>query len=371
MASQLKIPGLRWLGRGADGAEVHQSLRTGRVYRFWPGPGGHLARPAGGGRFAFPGGLDAVVRHDSAATFVYHPSLPPRFGDQGALSSPSFEGGDYLALGVLGVVAAAAAVSKLVRSGSAKKGEAWIEREGKLGGPGYLTKSEAARRKILDECVSRWGYRSCLGSIMALERNRKIAKKYKRQLGADHRYLVSTHGGEGSLAVYEPERLHAQSKKRYPEARDAMVNVLAILRSLQWDIWTSHWTVAGPNSYGDHLLLQRLYSEGLPDQIDRLGERLVGYYGSPSVRSRDVMERSFEHVERWGRVECPVRRALVAEEDLQGAIRKAYDEGKRAGLLSLGLDDELMSLANAHDTNRYLLSQRLAEHTCSGCTKDR
>ena len=41
-------------------------------------------------------------------------------------------------------------------------------------------------------------------------------------------------------------------------------------------------------------------------------------------------------------------------------IRAVYDMLKGSGELSLGLDDFLMAMADAHDTNRYLLRQRTA-----------
>jgi hypothetical protein len=44
----------------------------------------------------------------------------------------------------------------------------------------------------------------------------------------------------------------------------------------------------------------------------------------------------------------------------QLALRAVYDTIKASGELSLGLDDFLMAMADAHDTNRYLLRQRTA-----------
>lgn len=72
---------------------------------------------------------------------------------------------------------------------------------GDLGGPGYLEKSTATRHRLLDACVRRKGYRSCLGKIEAISvflKNTGTAKQ-KATLVADRRYLVKKYGGPGSF----------------------------------------------------------------------------------------------------------------------------------------------------------------------------
>jgi hypothetical protein len=69
-------------------------------------------------------------------------------------------------------------------------------RPGKLGGAGYLKKTPEARRRHLATCVRKWGYRSCLGSIQALEvwlKNRGSASD-KAKLRSDRAWLVSNYG---------------------------------------------------------------------------------------------------------------------------------------------------------------------------------
>jgi len=73
---------------------------------------------------------------------------------------------------------------------SASKGYSrWITHKGKLGGPGYLSKSSSTRHKLLSKCVSEYGYRSCLGSVMVLTRNRSVNKKHGHVLNADIEWL--------------------------------------------------------------------------------------------------------------------------------------------------------------------------------------
>ena len=83
--------------------------------------------------------------------------------------------------------------------GSRSSDDPWITRPGKLGGPGYLSRSAAERHKILDRCVAQYGYRSCLGSIQVLMRNRKVYARHRAALDTDNDYLVSTYGGPGSF----------------------------------------------------------------------------------------------------------------------------------------------------------------------------
>jgi hypothetical protein len=79
-------------------------------------------------------------------------------------------------------------------------------RAGKLGGPGFTTKSWAERKAILDAGVRKYGYRSMLGSILFLENIKAGKTGVGRMVGAgktaavgqnlahDHRYLVRTYG---------------------------------------------------------------------------------------------------------------------------------------------------------------------------------
>jgi hypothetical protein len=97
----------------------------------------------------------------------------------------------------------------------ARKGyQPWITRRGKLG-TGFLTSmSVSERHKSLDRCVREYGYRSCLGSIMALERARRgprgtgegVGVKYAKELAESHEYLKKKYGGVGSAGRKKKDR---------------------------------------------------------------------------------------------------------------------------------------------------------------------
>jgi len=135
--------------------------------------------------------------------------------------------------------------------------------------------------------------------------------------------------------------------------------VLAILRAQYLNYQTSHWQTRGPAYYGNHLLFQRLY-ESVQDEIDALGEKLVGYFGIEAVDLEVSLDLISEMVGRWCSHECPFRRGLTSEGELQDAlsiIRNGWPEEHVP--LPLGLDDWLAATANAHESNQYLLQQVL------------
>lgn len=84
--------------------------------------------------------------------------------------------------------------SKGKKSQSGK--QSWIKRKGKLGGPGYLSKPSSQRHYLLDKCVRGHGhgYRSCLGSIMVLERSSVLKQRYGKKLASDRKYLKNKFG---------------------------------------------------------------------------------------------------------------------------------------------------------------------------------
>jgi DNA-binding ferritin-like protein len=139
----------------------------------------------------------------------------------------------------------------------------------------------------------------------------------------------------------------------------ALQGILVLLRVLQIGVQEGHWTVKGSNYYGDHLLLQRIYTS-VDDEIDGIGERIVAYAGPSYVDSDVITAKANTVLRELRKRKDPIQQALAAEEMLQVALRKTYDALKASGGLSLGLDDFLMGIASAHDTNRYLLQQRLA-----------
>ena len=139
-----------------------------------------------------------------------------------------------------------------------------------------------------------------------------------------------------------------------------LLQLLAILRAMHWAHWTAHWRMRGTPFYGDHLMFQRMYEE-LAGEVDSLAEKIIGTYGGNSVKDEHVISDAHRFItacETAVRDGDLYKRALMMETYLQNAIKTTYDALKASGELSLGMDDFLMALSNAHETNLYLLRQR-------------
>lgn len=138
-----------------------------------------------------------------------------------------------------------------------------------------------------------------------------------------------------------------------------LCGLLAILRAQEMSYQTSHWQSSGMAYYGNHLLFQRLY-ESVGAEIDGIAEKMVGYLGSESVNLAPQAVKVAAVAFGWSKIDCPFHRGLASEEQLQAATKAAYDGIKELGAMTLGLDDFLMAMANAHETNSYLLQQVMA-----------
>lgn len=95
-------------------------------------------------------------------------------------------------------------------SGKRKGTKPLIQREGKLGGPGYTTKPQAERHKLLERCQKKYGYRSCLGSLQVLLNSSEIKGRTRQTLSADKKWLVGKYGGRKSNPDLEADELEPE-----------------------------------------------------------------------------------------------------------------------------------------------------------------
>jgi DNA-binding ferritin-like protein len=118
---------------------------------------------------------------------------------------------------------------------------------------------------------------------------------------------------------------------------------------------SAHWQTKGSDFYGDHLLFQRLY-EGIRDEIDTVGEKMVGVYGPEHV---DVHRRlsnlsilsdflDLQYIQKEY-----VNTGLVMEKKLLDLLQEADKS-----TFSAGVKDLLAGIANTHEGHMYLLQQR-------------
>jgi DNA-binding ferritin-like protein len=135
-----------------------------------------------------------------------------------------------------------------------------------------------------------------------------------------------------------------------------MQMLLAFLRGVHWSHWTAHWEVKGQPSYGDHLLMERLYNS-VEEEIDTLAEKIVGEFGSEAVNQVDQAKYMLQSLMSFSEKD-PIKRSLLVEEMAQEFLKSIYNLLDSMNSMSLGLDDFIMSIANSHETNLYLLRQR-------------
>jgi len=139
---------------------------------------------------------------------------------------------------------------------------------------------------------------------------------------------------------------------------------LAMLRALQIYYQSAHWISKGEPYYADHLLYARLY-ESSTEQIDSLGEKLVGMCGDNLVCAKTLSEMtsdilsSTDHMTEDTLGFELASTALKIEEKFVEMTKEVYDLLENEELLTLGFDDMLMSLSNEHESNLYLLGQRV------------
>lgn len=135
-------------------------------------------------------------------------------------------------------------------------------------------------------------------------------------------------------------------------------DLLALLRAVHWSHWTSHWVAKGSWFYQDHLMFQRFY-EAMPKEIDGLAEKTVEVEGEGAVASSvqaPLMARVLGALEADRDL---LQRALRAEVTLLAEIEAMLNVASSMGH-SAGLENALQAIADAHETNVYLLKRRLA-----------
>jgi len=136
----------------------------------------------------------------------------------------------------------------------------------------------------------------------------------------------------------------------------AFRHIIAALFAAKWVHWENHWHSTGSNSYGDHLLYQRLY-ESIDGQVDGLMEKWVATGDVSEMESIMDLARKGLALAKSGR-SLPHDRSIIVERLVLRAITTFFGKMEGTGTMSLGLNDFLASLHSDHETSSYLLSQR-------------
>ena len=134
---------------------------------------------------------------------------------------------------------------------------------------------------------------------------------------------------------------------------------VATLRSLYLIQTNAHWCVRGKSFYGDHLLFERLYKNSA-ETADLAAEKMVGLFNEEGLDMESQADFICKLLSKYRGKELH-KLCLKMEQDFLAFSEQAYEFFEDEGLLTLGLDDMIMSIASKHEEACYLLQQALAE----------
>ena len=144
-----------------------------------------------------------------------------------------------------------------------------------------------------------------------------------------------------------------------PIFKTLMHQMLTLLLAQYLLFYAAHWKSKGTAFYADHNLFERLYGV-VKGEVDDLAEKIVGYHGTEAINIVELVSGAMGWLQSW-EMGDEYESALKSEEAMQQLFRQVYEQLKATGALPLGLDDWMMSAANAHETHTYLLQQRLRD----------
>lgn len=140
------------------------------------------------------------------------------------------------------------------------------------------------------------------------------------------------------------------------EFKDTLSCYISFLRSLYLVYQNAHWLSSGISAYSDHLLFQRLYENVLLD-IDSTAEKFIGVFDK-SVLDMQKQSKLIFDINSNYKQENSFEKCLKMEQDFQklsNTLKKKLEENN---VLSMGLDDLIMTNANNGESRIYLLKQK-------------
>ena len=123
-----------------------------------------------------------------------------------------------------------------------------------------------------------------------------------------------------------------------------------------------HWVSKGLGFYGDHLLFERLYKSA-QENADLAAEKFIGLFGEDGLdfnAQKDYMNKLLSKYSNEADTERkPADLALAIEKDFLAFSDQTYHIFDEEDVLTLGLDDMIMSIASKREEACYLLQQTL------------
>lgn len=137
------------------------------------------------------------------------------------------------------------------------------------------------------------------------------------------------------------------------ECKKVLSGYVAFTRALYLAHQQNHWKA---QAYGDHLLFQRLY-EDAQEVADDAAERAMGLCGDVAFEGEEAIAKKFEA--RVPTLSSLLESSLAIEKAFQEVAQNTYDILKEKDMMTLGLDDMIMSQAAQGEVHIYLLQQAL------------
>lgn len=139
-----------------------------------------------------------------------------------------------------------------------------------------------------------------------------------------------------------------------------MLGILAMLRTMHWEFYTSHWKVKGLSFYGDHLLFARLYGN-VEKEFDSWAEKIMGTINQTTgIDSIPQMGMAIKWLARIEQIDCCFDRALSLENMFLDGIKECKRSCDSGGLLTIGIENMLDQMFDDHEGHVYLIKQKLS-----------
>lgn len=134
---------------------------------------------------------------------------------------------------------------------------------------------------------------------------------------------------------------------------------VATLRALYLIETNCHW-LAKEDFYGNHLLFERIYQVS-SETADQAAERMIGLLGREGANMAQQAAFLAKLLNKYQADDGNDLHSLCLqmEKDFLAFSQQVYDRFEEEGVLTLGLDDLIMSIASQHETSCYLLRQAL------------
>lgn len=153
-------------------------------------------------------------------------------------------------------------------------------------------------------------------------------------------------------------------KKYDYNSRKTLLLYISWLKALRDWFHSAHHVSSGASFSGDHVdLFGRIYKE-IEEEIDGAIEKVLGLTEDTRLACPILTNKTsltiLEHYQSpsYDSQEEIVKNALNLEKDYVMFLEQAFKSLEKNQMLSLGLNDQLASSANTHETYLYLLKRR-------------